>query len=181
MNVLRKKHARKYEFILKGGKSLHNALYTLYESVWNEEVKPESWKETTIIQLDKGKPDKADLSNKRYIHTKDSIPKFFSHMLTATIKPKIVENMLSHQIGAVPGHRAQEHLFVIKSFMAHKEKNNEATAAALLDLVKFFDLEHLVNAMNELYESDVEGKLYRLEYEMNEKTRIRVKTGIKVK
>ena len=61
-------------------------------------------------------------------------------MVTSAMKPIIVENMPPFQIGAVPGHRAQEHLFVIKSFIAQKEKENEAVAITLLDLVKFLIL-----------------------------------------
>ena len=107
MEVLKKKPGGKYDFITKGGKALHNVLFKLYENVWNNEEKPDRWRETTIVQLDKGKPDKSDLGNKRHIHTKTDIPKVFSHMVTSAIKPIIVENMPPFQIGAVPGHRAQ--------------------------------------------------------------------------
>ena len=58
------------------------------------------------------------------------------------------------QIGAVPGHRAQEHLFSIKSFIAMVEKNKEAVALQQYDLSKFFDKESLLDCLNELYKSD---------------------------
>ena len=99
-------------------------------------------------------------------------------MVTSQIKPLIVENMPPFQIGAVPGHRAQEHLFTIKSFIALKEKENEAVAVNLLDLVKFFDSESLLDTLNELYKGNVKGDLYRLLYEMNKDTRIKVRTPV---
>ena len=61
---LKEKGGSKYNFILKGGKSLHDALYKLYKVVWNHERIPESWKETIIIQLNKTKSDKTDLNKK---------------------------------------------------------------------------------------------------------------------
>ena len=55
------------------------------------------------------------------------------------MKPMIVENMSEYQIGAIPGHRPEEHLYTLKSFVALAEKNNVAVAINLLDLVKYFD------------------------------------------
>ena len=61
--------------------------------------------------------------------------KVFSHLVTSEIKPIIVKNMPSVQIGAVPGHRAQEYLFTPKSFLAMKEKEKVAIGLTLLDLI----------------------------------------------
>ena len=40
--ILKQKSGNKYDFIIKGGHSLHRALYKLYETVWNKEEKPDS-------------------------------------------------------------------------------------------------------------------------------------------
>ena len=137
-----------------------------------------SWRDTTTLQLPKGRGRKEDLSNRRHIHTKTEIPKFFQHMVTTAAKPMIVENMPANQIGAVPGHRAEEHLFTIKSFIALKEKENKAVAITQLDLVKYFDSESLIDTLNELYKGKVKGKLYKLMYEMNRNNRIKVRTPV---
>ena len=99
-------------------------------------------------------------------------------MVTSAAKPIIVENMPPNQIGAVSGHRAQEHLFTIKSFIALKEKEKEAVAITLLDLVKYFYSEVLIDAMNELHKEKVKGKLYNLIYELNRNNRIKVRTAL---
>ena len=95
--------------------------------------------------------DKSDLNPKRHIHIKPEIPKYFEHMVTTAAKPMIVDQMSPFQIGAVPGHRSQEHLFSLKSVVAMFEDNNEALAIQLFDLVKFFDSESLVDGLGELY------------------------------
>ena len=93
-------------------------------------------------------------------------------------KPNIIENMSPYQIGTKPGHRAQEHLFVIKSMMGLAEMNNEAFALQLWDLSKYFDRESLKDGLNELYRSNVRGKAYKLLYELNKDTMISVRTPV---
>ena len=99
-------------------------------------------------------------------------------MVTTAAKPMIVDQMSPFQIGAVPGHRSQEHLFSLKSVVAMFEDNNEALAIQLFDLVKFFDSESLVDGIGELYRSNVKGKPYKLLYELNKDTRITVRTPV---
>ena len=173
------KGGKKYEFVLKAGQSLFNALFRLFEVVWNGEKIPESWRETTIIQIWKGKGPREDLENIRHIHTKNSeIPKLFGNLITNLIKPTIEENISPFQIGAMSGHRSEEHLFTLKSVLALVEKNKEATSIQLLDLVKYFDSESLADALNELHREKVRGELYRIVYEMKRKTRIKVRTSV---
>ena len=105
-NLLKKSKKDKYKFILEGGQSYLASLFKLYQVVWEGEKKPDSWRDSVVIQLDKGKKDKADLDNRRNIHTKEQTVKFFGHMVANSAKPKIVENISEFQIGAIPGHRA---------------------------------------------------------------------------
>ena len=90
----------------------------------------------------------------------------------------MVENMSKYQIGARPGHRAQENLFVIKSVVALFLQYNQPIILASYDVKKFFDSESLIDVMNELYRNKVRGKLYRLIYTMNKNTHIRVQTPV---
>ena len=80
-------------------------------------MKPTQWDNTVAHQLYKGKEVKSKLSNQRFIHTKDEIPKSFEHILMTKAKPKIVEGCTKFQIGAIPKHQSQEHLFTLKSVM----------------------------------------------------------------
>ena len=48
------------------------------------------------------------------------------------------------------------------------------------DFSKFFDRESLRDCMNELYKYNIKGKLYKLVYLMNERTKFKVKTPIGV-
>jgi hypothetical protein len=102
------------------------------------------------------------MDNMRNLHTKMDIPKFFGHIVTTAAKPNLFEHMTPYQIGTKPCHRAQEHLFVIKSVIGLAELSNRAIALQLWDLSKYFDRESLVDGLNEIYKNNVKGKLYKL-------------------
>ena len=109
---------------------------------------------------------------------KDYIPKSFEHIVVSKIKPKIVRNVSKFQIGALPGHQAREHLFVIKSTVALYMWLNLPMILQFYDLRKFFDSESLRDAMSSLYHCGVKGKLYRLLFELNKSNTIKIKTGV---
>ena len=88
--------------------------------------------------------------------------------------------MTKFQIGTKPGHRAQEHLFVLKRIIALYMQYDQAVILQLWDISKFFDRENLRDAMDALYNRGIKGKLYRLLYELNKNTVVRVKTAVGV-
>ena len=83
LEVIRKKGNGKYKFIQGAGQAYLSALYKLFKIVWDKEKKPDCWKNTVLIQLEKkGKKDKCDLDSRRHIHTKEDTQKFFSTIVT---------------------------------------------------------------------------------------------------
>ena len=178
LDKLKKKSKEKYKFILMAGDSLKQLLFRLFKKIWNQECRPQQWKKTTIIQLYKGKKEINDLNNHRNIHMKEDLPKAFETAVVDFSKPKIVKKCSKFQIGGMPGHRPAEHLFCIKSTMALYEYLDIPLIIETFDISKYFDSEVLRNAMSALYEAGVDGKLYRLWYELNKETEIRVKTGV---
>ena len=177
---LSKKSGDKYKFMMRAGSSMKPALYNLCNTVWRTEVLPSSWSESTLIQLYKGSGSLTEFQNQRFIHTKEEIPKLFGNIVMTAVKDKLIGNMSKFQIGAKPGHRASEHLFVIKSVISLYSKYDKAVIISTWDIQKFFDKENLYDVMNEISKNDVHGKLYRLLYLMNKNTRIRVKTPVGV-
>ena len=160
-------HPNKYKFILKGGTAYLSSLYTLMKSVWDNEKIPTLWKQTEIVQIYKGKGSMADLSNYRNIHTKIDTRKLFGDIVTTEVKHKISENISKFQIGAIAGHRAQEHLFTIKSVISYYKNLNKGLILCLYDISKYFDKENLKDCMGELHKHGVKGKVYILVYNLN--------------
>ena len=175
---LQKNNKSKYKFILKSGFSYQKCLYKLFKMVWENETKPRQWDNTVAHQLYKGVGVKSNLSHYRFIHTKNENPKAFEHIVISKAKPKIVDGCTKFQIGAIPKHQSQEHLFTLKSVMAWYEKLKIPFIVQLYDISKFVDRENLKDGLNALYNCGVNGKLYRLIYELNRKTCLKVKTGV---
>ena len=175
---MKAKPGSKYDIIIKSGPSLIAALYKLCQSVWINESIPDLWKKSTLIQVYKGKGQKSDLDNMLHLHIKEEIPKFFGHIVMSMAKEKLLSNMSKYQIGAKPGHMPQEHLYVIKSVISLYALLGIPLFLTMWDMSKFFDRESLKDCMNELYKNEIRGKLYRLIYEMNKETHIRVQTPV---
>ena len=75
--------------------------------------------------------------------------------------------MTKFQIGSKVGHRPEEHVFVITSFMAMLEKSKNACLFQLMDYSKFYDRESLRDVLLEVYRRKIKGKIYRLFLKMN--------------
>ena len=177
-DILRKRKGSKYDFIMKGGAAMKAALFQLCQSVWFTEKLPKIWDKSTLVQLFKMKGSRSILDNMRHLHIKDEFPKFFGHLVVSASKDKMISGLTKYQIATKPGHRAGEHLFVLKSVIALYMMTGRAIILSMWDLSKFFDRESLTDCMNELYKSKVQGKLYRLLYAMNKNTRICVQTPV---
>ena len=77
----------------------------------------------------------------------------------------------------MPNHRSQEHLFTVKSVIALYSRLNIPLFLQIFDISKYFDREILKNAMDPLYKCGITGKLYRLWYNLNKDSQIKVKTA----
>ena len=172
------KPGEKYKFIVRGGYSLKNALFVLFSTVWKNESIPDSWHESELVQLWKGKGSKSILDNMRHLHIKKDTQKMFNQMVTIAAEDKLIANMSKFQLASKPGHRATEHLFVVMSMMLLNEKIGDGMIVTLFDLTKYFDKESAVDCHYELYKSEIKGKLYRLLFLLNKNIRIRVKTPV---
>ena len=93
-------------------------------------------------------------------------------------KDTLLSNMSKFQIGTKPGHRPQEHLFTLKSVINFYMSMDKPLILSTFDVSKFFDRENLRDVMNELHKNGLRGKYYRLIYELNKNTCIRVKTPV---
>ena len=92
-------------------------------------------------------------------------------------KGKLTQACSKFQIGGIPGHQPQEHLFTAKSIIGLYNYLDLTLFMSYWDLSKYFDKETLRDAMDTLYQAGIRGKLYRLWYRLSKDTQIRVKTS----
>ena len=177
LTTVAKKHSDKYKFLLKAGQSLLDALFRLFQLVWRHEEIPEKWRESLLLQKLKN-PNKTSLDNIRFLHLKSEVPKLFSQIVFNSIKSDLFANMTKFQIATKPGHRSSEHLFVIFSMIALCEASKDAILISMYDISKYFDSESVFDCCAEVYKSQIKGKLYRLLFNLNKRSKIRIKTSV---
>ena len=166
-----------YDFLLKAGKKFKQSVYKLCSRMIDEESFPRSFDKTNLVQIYKGKGPRDVLSNSRFIHTKDWLPRTCESLIVTEMKDVIFNSSSKFQIGGQPNHRIQEHIFTMRSIISLYDFLNITIIFQLYDIQKFFDKENLRDVMDTLSEIGVDPKLYRTWFLLNQNTTIRVKTG----
>ena len=179
LDKFKKNYKRSYDFLIKASKEFQEALFALCRRIIEDETVPDNFRETTLHQIWKKKPGtkKEDLEANRYIHCKNYLPRTVEAIVVAEMEPNIAAATSKFQIGGVAGHRPQEHLFCVKSLQAKYQKLKKLIIIYTNDASKFFDKEVLVDCMDELYQAGIDPRAYRMFFRLNEKTKIRVRTG----
>ena len=140
------------------------------------ETFPSRFNLTTLVQLPK-KASAQELDNKRFIHMKEWLPRLVEALTVQPMKADIFSTGTKYQIGGCPGKRTVFHLCVVKSNIAYKTLNGQGVILTLLDLIKYFDKQSLIDACDALHKAKVNNKFYRVWYQLNSRTEIEVRTG----
>ena len=146
LKTLKTKCQNKYKFLLNSGDGYKECLFNLFTKIWASENKPQQWRNTIIVQIFKQKGDASDFNNQRNIHTKEDTPKFFEGIVVDKSKNKLTQACSKFQIGGIPGHRPQEHLFSVKSMIGLYKYLNIPLFLSYWDISKYFDKEILRDA-----------------------------------
>ena len=173
---LRSKGKARYKDITEAGEGFKEDVYRFMKFIWDMEEIPKNWDLTTLVQVFK-RGNRNELSSYRYIHLKEWRPRLLDGLVFSKMKNKLIENMSKYQIGAKPGHRPQEHLFVLKSFLAIQKYEKDIVILQTFDIQAYFDRTVLLESMDCLAEANVPEKCYRLTYNLNKNTVVQVKTA----
>ena len=173
---IEKKHKTSYDFLTKTGEGFKKSIFQLCKRIITDETVPTKFFETTLHQLWKNKFPKEDLSNHRFIHMKNWLPKCCEALLVNKMKPSILEAGSIYQIGGKPYHRVEEHLITVKALISRSISSSEGCMVQLVDIKGFFDAESLRGVMQSLYCAKIPLKTYRMWFKMNSKTLISVAT-----
>ena len=120
---------------------------------------PAEFKETTLHMIFKNKGRKENLSDNRFIHSKTWLPRLVEGLIVEEgMKEALVKNSSMFQIGGQPGHRPEEHLFVMKSLIAKKKAERKPMVIQCWDISKFFDKERISDAISDMLEKKSEQK-----------------------
>ena len=148
VSKFKKSRKRNYDFLVKAGKGFQSAVFRFFQVMIEEETFPKSFQETTLHMIFKGgKGRRENLTENRFIHSISWLQRTAKAMLVEEgLKESLVEGSSMNQVGGQPGHRAQEHVFVLKSIIAKYREEGKLLIIQSSDLSKFFDKEMIEDA-----------------------------------
>jgi hypothetical protein len=137
---------------------------------------PSSIKNTTLHMIFKGgKGRRQNLADNRFIHTKPWWPRLAEGLIVEEgLKQPLVEGSSVFQIGGQPGHRSEEHVFVLKSIIARQRAQGKQIIIQPSDIQKYFDKEMIEDVVLTSLKRGANPKIVRLWYKLNDNTRILV-------
>ena len=111
------------------------------ERMFDEETFPKEFQDTVLHMIFKGGKGRREiLSDNRFIHSKGWFPRLVEGLVVeGGMKEKLIEKSSMFQIGGQPNHAAEELIFVMKSIIAKRMKENKVTIIQCYDISKFFD------------------------------------------
>ena len=167
----------KNEFIKYGGRELTKALSQTFNKIFENETIPISWNKSNTINIDKGKPDKELLENKRGISLTNNICKIFEKVINNRIKSAL--SFTEAQAGAREGRSSVDQLFILKSVIQQRKFQRKQTYIALIDIEKAFDYTWREGMFYNLWQRGVRGKIWRIMYNLcqDQVTTINTKYG----
>ena len=113
-------------------------MFSLFSSIENS-VFPENAKVSTVVPLDKGKPDKNDISNFRSVSLLNTFSKFYEIVINDQLVLSM-KNYFSPMVSAYRKNYSTQHVItrLIEEWRAHLDENF-VLGAVFTDLSKAFD------------------------------------------
>ena len=132
------KQTNTYDFLLKAGPKYRYAIFKYCKRIIDSEDIPESFKLTTLFMVWKHKYPLNILKNNRFIHLKEVLPRTVEAMVVDKMKYPLVSSSSIYQVGGLPGHSVDEHIFTIKSIIAKVLQSGEGIIFNMIDIISFF-------------------------------------------
>ena len=169
---------RNYDFLIKAGPKFKDSCLKMCQKMFSNECFPSSFKETTLHMIFKGKGNKEEFSNNRFVHCKSWLPRLAEALIVeGEMKAPLLKNSTRFQVGGQTGHRPEELLFCLKSVLARYLAEGRVMIGQCHDVAKFFDKEVASDTFDVLYRRGVEPEVFRL-WALLGNTSIQIRTGV---
>ena len=126
INKFKVKGKKNYNFLTKAGEKFQNIVYKMCRQMFEVEQFPDSFSETTLHMLWKGKGRPEMLEHNRFIQCNEWWPRVAESLVVEDgLKEPLVKGSSIYQIGGQPGHRSEELMFIFKSVVAMYRKRGK--------------------------------------------------------
>ena len=168
-----------YHFLTRAGVKFQDTVFKFCHRMLVEEKFPSVFQNTTLHMIFKGgKGNREVLSSNRFVHCKEWWPRAAEGLIVEDgLKEPLLAGSSIYQIGGQPGHRTEEHMFLLKSVLAKYRAEGRMVVIQTYDVAKFFDKEMIEDAILTCLKRGADPKAVRLWHKLNADTNIRVRTG----
>ena len=166
-----------YELLINAGPSLRKNLLKMINYFWVNENIPSKLKTLYIKSMYKGKGDICELENQRGLFLSSTIIKFYEKMMYNRAYPMTENHGFSeYQSGGRKKHSPTDQVFIIRTLQEYYMYRGKPYFIEFCDLQKAFDKMILKNVMDNLWNSEARGRIWRNIYEINKNTDAIIKT-----
>lgn len=139
----------------------------LFNAVLNYGILPSSWLNGFIIPIFKNKGDSKHPSNYRPITILSCLGKLFTSVINNRLTTFLHSNIIhSNQAGFRSGYSCSDHIFTLHSLIDILRKQRKKLYCAFIDFSSAFDKVNRINLWEKLLTNFVDGKLFRVIYNM---------------
>ena len=166
-----------YELLINSGTNLRKNLLNMINHFWMKEAIPTKLQTLYIKSMYKGKGDICELENQRGLFLSSNIIKFYEKMMYNRTYPKTENNGFSQfQSGGRKHHSPTDQVFIIRTLQEYYLYRGKSYFIEFCDLQKAFDKMILKNVMDNLWNADTRGRIWRNIYQINKNTDAIIKT-----
>ena len=149
-----------YEFLKNGGPGMEQSLFNVVSSVFDQEIIPSQWQQSTTTCIPKGKKNPEYLSNKRALTLASNVAKVFERVMVNRVSK--VLPFTEAQAGARKGRSTADQVFILKHVLRSRKAANQPTYLAFLDIKQAYDQVWKAAVLTTLWERGVRGKMWRI-------------------
>lgn len=166
------------EAINKMNKTNREQLRTILNTIIKNGMIPETWTNSYITRIYKGKGEKGKCSSERGITLSSNIGKLFERIINNRIEKSI--NISDEQAGGRKKRATTDHINVLKSIARMNKKRKKPTYIVFLDVTKAYDKAWLKAIMYVLHKQGIKDKRWDIINKLNANltAEIRTKYGL---
>ena len=166
-----------YEILKHAGKSLRENILAMMNYFWINEQIPTKLQTVYVKSMYKGKGNISDLENQRGLFHGSNILKTYEKMFINRAYPEIEANGFTKmQCGGRKERSPTDQVFVLRAAMEYMIYMGKEYYIEFCDLKKAFDKMILINVMEDLWQANIKGRIWRNIFIINQSTNIIIKT-----
>ena len=155
-----------YDFFRHFSEATLHLLLRTFNHLWQNNIYPESWRESIIIALPKPGKNRSNPNNYRPIALTSCLGKLLERMIAKRLSHTFEKHSMisKYQCGFRKNHSPLDHLIRIETDIRKGFKSKQHTVAVFLDITKAYDMVYKPALIQKIYNLGIRGHLAQYLY-----------------